>query len=185
MNATHQASRNGPSNLDAISDAVANHLEPEEAAAVARERATRAAEPFDSLRRVRALAELLEIDEARAVLRAADAGQTQRAIAEALGKPQTQIHRILRRARLSETDMRTSAREVILQCQAGAITHGMMVGLLKGAAEGKSAQGEHDSGFAPDDWDEIRSAYMSSLLTEAEYEELRRSSRQAGNRRRR
>lgn len=170
---------------DAIADAVAPYLEPAERQTLVRERRDRALDPLDALRRSRALAELLEIDEERAVLRASDAGYPQRTIAQSLGKPQTQIHRILRRARLGETNMRTTAREVILQRQAGAITQGMMLGLLKGAAEGTSALGEHDSGFMPDDWDEIRSAYMSGLLTEVEYEELRGGKAQSGNRRRR
>jgi len=185
MSATSHATNDEQSALDEVADALAPHLEQVDAQALARERATRTLDPLGGLRRTRALTELLEIDEARVVMRASDAGHPQRAIAEALGKPQTQIHRILRRARISEAIMRTSAREIILQHQAGAISRGTMLGLLKGAAEGISAGGEHDAGFAPDDWDEIRSAFMASLITEAEYEELRSSKAQSGTRRRR
>ncbi len=183
MSATRQTEHSDRSPIDVIADAVAPHLDTEEKRALARDRAARSADPLEDVRRTRALAELLDLYEERRVLRAADSGQTQRAIAEAAGKPQTQIHRILRRARLAEPNVRAKAREVILLRRAGAITQGMMLGLLQGAAEGASALGEHDSGYAPDDWDEIRSAYMSSLLTEAEYESLRASNAQNESRR--
>lgn len=168
-----------------VVDAAAPYVDADERQALAHDREARRADTVESLRRVRALTELLQIQEERAVLSAATDGRTQREIAAALGKPQTQIHRILRRARLGETGVRTPVREVILQYKAGAITQGMMIGLLRGAAEGTSAGGQHDDGFAPGDWDEIRSAYMAGMLTEAEYGALRQATSHAGSGRRR
>lgn len=171
--------------LNQLADAAGSYLDPAEQKALDHDRAACAVNSLEELRRVSALQELLSIHEERAVARAAADGRTQREIAAALGKPQTQIHRILRRARLGEAERRASAREVILQYRAGAIREGMMLGLLKGASEGRSAQGQHDDGFVRDDWDEIRSAYMSGLLTEEQYESLRAAKTSASGRRRR
>ena len=185
MTSTEQEATGTPTQLDSIADAAGPFMEPDEHLALSRERAARAIDPLEELRRVRALTELLDIYEERAVSRATADGRTQREVAEALGRPQTHIHRTLRRARISEADQRTSAREVILQYKAGAMRQGMMLGMLTGSAEGTSAEGLHDDGFAPDDWDEIRSAFMTGLLTEAEYEELRRTKAKSASRRRR
>jgi len=185
MSTTAGAVSGDHADLDVITDAAGPYLNDDERQQLARDRGSRRSDPLEELRRVRALSELLQVNEERAVERASADGRTQREIAAALGKPQTQVHRILRRARLSESEARTPAREVILQYKSGAITQGMMIGLLRGAAEGSSAGGQHDDGYAPDDWDEIRSAYMTGLLTEAEYEELRHGTAHPGARRRR
>ena len=185
MSRVARAASGDHASLDVLGDAVGPYLVADERAELASAREIRAANPLEELRRVRALKELLRINEERAVQRAVADGRTQRDVAAALGQPQTQIHRILRRARLSESETRTGAREVILQYKAGVVTQGMMIGLLQKAARGTSDEGVHDSGYAPDDWDEIRSAYMTGLLSESEYEELRGGATHGGSRRRR
>lgn len=171
--------------LNQLADAAGPHLDQMEQEALDQDRAVSAASPLEELRRVSALQELLSITEERAVARAAADGRTQREIAAALRKPQTQVHRILRQARLGEASRRASAREVILQFRAGVISEGMMIGLLRGASEGKSGGGQHDEGFVRDDWDEIRTAFLSGLLTEDQYESLRTTKMSASGRRRR
>lgn len=173
MSVSSSLESNANSDLDRLADAVALVPPEVEKEEVAKARAKRALDPLDGLRRARALAELLDLAEERAVLRAADDGQTQRAIATALGKPQTQVHRILQRARLAGTDLRVNTREVILLYQAGAISRGTMLGRLDSSREGESAESEFDSGYLPGSWEEIRSAYMAGLLTDEEYERLR------------
>lgn len=173
MSVSTSLDSNADAHLDRLADAVALIPPDVEKEEVAKARARRALDPLDGLRRVRALAELLDLAEERAVLRAADDGQTQRAIATALGKSQTQVHRILQRARLAGTDLRVNTREVILLYQAGVISRGTMLGRLDSTWEGQSAESEFDSGYLPGPWDEIRSAYLAGLLTDEDYEELR------------
>lgn len=167
--------------LDQIADQFRPPLTADEQAELVAERARRDLDSLDSLRRVRALLELTRRLEVQALLRADAEGRTQREIGGALGKPQTQVHRLLRGAKASEIDTHLTvdfsvpATEIILQYKAGAISRGTMIGRLIGARHGHSAGGEHDDGFVPDTWDQVRDAFLAGLLTEAEYEEIRGS----------
>lgn len=194
MTKIHQERQSGTSTdlnheMDMIADQFRPLLEETEQAELDAERAQREEDSLDSLRRVRALTELTRRLQAKAALRAEADGHTQREIGAALGKPQAQIHRLLRRAKVEEIGTNppevvgVPAVEIILQYKAGAISRGTMIGRLTGAQQGHSAGGEHDEGFVPGAWDDVREAFLTGLLTEREYEAVRENWA-AGRRRR-
>ncbi|GAA1134817.1 sigma factor-like helix-turn-helix DNA-binding protein [Nocardioides aquiterrae] len=136
-------------------------------------------DPRTRLRAARAWSELTELEQTRSALLATEDGMAQREIARLLGVSQTEVHRMLRRARTVSRDwFATTPRELILEYNAGIISRGMLVGRLGGVAEGAGGPGELDDGYKPDSWDEVRDAYLDGLLTEEEYEELRAKSSQ-------
>ena len=129
--------------------------------------------PRVRLQAARAWEELAALEKTRAALGAADDGMSQREIGELLDVPQTEVHRLLRRARTSGRDWgREGARELILRYRAGLISRGTMVGSLSSAERGRSGDGFED-GYVPGAWDEIRDAYLDGLLADDEYDELR------------
>lgn len=127
--------------------------------------------PQETLRGIRARRELLAIEESEQVLHAERAGMTQRQIAAELGRSQSDVHRLLRRAR---ADVPSEARRLILQAVAGEISRGTLVGRLKPQmVRGTDAEGEQVDGYAPGELDEVRQAYMDGLISESEYNEIR------------
>lgn len=127
--------------------------------------------PQEALRGVRARRELLAIEESEQVLDAERAGMTQRQIASELGRSQTDVHRLLRKARAG---LPSEARRLILQAVAGEISRGTMVGRLKShMVEGVEAPGEQVDGYEPGELDEVRRAFMDGLISESEYNEIR------------
>lgn len=141
------------------------------------------------LQAARAWRELAELDVTRAALQAADDGVTQREIGRLLDASQTEVHRLLRRARTAGRDWgREGIRELVLRYRAGLISRGTLIGRLSELADGRSG-GPAGDGYVPGAWDEVRDAYMDGLLDDAEYDELRASLRtssgtSSGNRRR-
>ena len=130
----------------------------------------------------RALRELVEIEQIRAALNAERDGRTQREIGRLLGVSQTDVHRMLRRAKNAGTDwVRVAPRELILRYRAGLISRGTLLGRLNDLDEGQVAPHSGD-GYAPGTWDQVRDAFMDGLLTEDEYEELREQSRRTNPR---
>ncbi|MFT3873150.1 MAG: hypothetical protein QM714_10965 [Nocardioides sp.] len=130
----------------------------------------------------RALRELVEIEQIRAALNAERDGRTQREIGRLLGVSQTEVHRMLRRAKNAGTDwVRVAPRELILRYRAGLISRGTLLGRLNGIEEGQVAPHSGD-GYTPGAWDQVRDAFMDGLLTEDEYEELRKQSRSTNQR---
>lgn len=129
------------------------------------------AEHEAALRAVHARRELAAIEEAARALAASDAGLTQRQLAAQLGRSQTDVHRLLRRARAG---MPSEVWKLILKGVAGEISRGTMVGSLKpGLLRGEKPAGEQVDGYAPGGLDEVRAAFMEGFLTEAEYDEIR------------
>lgn len=130
----------------------------------------------------RALRELVEIEQIRAALNAERDGRTQREIGRLLGVSQTEVHRMLRRAKNAVTDwVRVAPRELILRYRAGLISRGTLLGRLNGLDEGQVAPHSGD-GYTPGTWDQVRDAFMDGLLTEDEYEDLREQSRRTNPR---
>jgi hypothetical protein len=121
------------------------------------------------LRAIRAFRELIGIYEAREALAASDEGKSQRAIAEALGRSQSDVHRLLRRARGATP---SAVREWILRAAIGQESRGALVGRL-GLTHGP---GEHDpsgsDGYQPGDLDEVRAALFDGLISESEFEQI-------------
>lgn len=132
----------------------------------------------ERLVRARALKELTRIHETREALSAATDGVSQRKIATLLGTSQTEVHRMLRRARVGDlVEPLLSVREVVLQRVAGMITSGTMRGTLTDMSRGETPAGEQVDGYRPGTWDAVRAAYLDGLLSEHEYEELRQKVR--------
>lgn len=124
---------------------------------------------IDDLRQARATRDLDELAEARAALTAANNGIAQRRIAAELGRSQTDVHRLLRRARATQVDVTVGPRELILQAAAKRISRGTMLGRLTNLSLGDLPPGEQVDGYVPGDMDDVRRAYREDLLTEDEY----------------
>lgn len=124
-----------------------------------------------ALRRVWAKKELVAIEEAELALTASRAGTTQRDIAALLGRSQSDVHRLLRKAKLG---LPSETWQVILRATAGGMSRGTMIGILRtGITRGSLEPGEQSDGYEPGSLDEIRAAFMEDLLTEQEYDEIR------------
>lgn len=123
------------------------------------------------LRATRARRELLAAEEAQAAVEAAGDGLTQRQIGALLGRSQSDVHRLLRRARNSEPN---EARLLILRTVAGDESRGTMVGSLRpGLTRGRFPDGEQVDGYEAGVLDEVRRAFMEGFLSEDEYNEIR------------
>ena len=111
--------------------------------------------PQEALRSIRAERELLAIEESVQALAAEHAGMTQRQIAASLGRSQTDVHRLLRKARAG---LPSAARRLILEAAAGRISRGTMVGRLKPEiARRTDPTGEQVDGYEPGELDEAHS----------------------------
>ena len=128
---------------------------------------------IDGVLQARALTELIDLYRVRSVLRASQHGYSQRRLAKLLGTSQTDIHRILRRARAMPETVSESPRELILKFLAGMISRGRLLGLLSETERGHVAPGNQEDGYQPGAWDEIRTAHLDGLIGEDLYEELR------------
>jgi len=133
--------------------------------------------PMGEVIRARALSELVELHRVRAALLASREGHSQRELAKALGTSQSDVHRILRRARAVPDILSISPREMILEYLVGIISRGEMLGRLSTLSRGRVAPGNQQDGYSPDAWDEVRSAHLDGLIGDEVYEELRNSER--------
>ncbi len=125
----------------------------------------------EDLRAVRARRELIAIEEVDSAVAAARDGLTQRQIAGLLGRSQSDVHRMLRRA---AEGMPSETWKIILRAAAGDGTRATMVGRLRpGLNRGTSPVGEQVEGYLPGPLDDVRRAFMEGLLTEREYDEIR------------
>lgn len=121
----------------------------------------------------RALERLLKIDDMRAAVQLSHAGRTQREIAETLHTTQPRVHRMLKAMELRGSD-RETPEEVVLRATVKGTDRDTLVEALSRLTYTFTEHApEPFDGSKPGTWNQVRSAYLSGLLTEPEYERVR------------
>jgi len=125
----------------------------------------------------RAQARLLHLDEMHDALRLADAGVSQRDIAEALQTTQPRVHRMLKAMSARGGD-RVTPEEIILRANLEGTDRNQLVNRLRAMTYSfrEHAPGQVD-GVVSGTWDQVRMAARSGLLTKREYERVRETVR--------
>jgi len=132
--------------------------------------------PIDvRLKMARAARELNRLREARLAVEAADQGLSQRAIAKALDRSQTDVFRMLKAARSGDDITDTSVRERVLQYAAGEITRDVLVDLLVDLERGKAEGGDLVDGYSHGSFDDVKTAWLEGLIDDDLYEEIHRN----------
>ncbi|MCU6479038.1 helix-turn-helix domain-containing protein [Arthrobacter sp. A2-55] len=116
------------------------------------------------------------LDEMRAVKNALDRGLTQRPIAELLMTSQARVSRLLKAIERRGGDLSQDPEEIILRTTAYDTDRTKMVADLKGFhyTFGEEAPYPHE-GRIPGTWDQVVSCYAQKMLTDEEFNEIRRA----------